>query len=564
MNDEEIDNDDAMWQDDEEPLEFVSICETSSKLSHSSLEDALQHDFSRHHFDLLRLLGHVISTEIDESHFYSAIQCINKCRHEVLKQPAETITGPAVEKAYLDFIGSNEYKLKTEESQFFQPVLEDDAFLFHVDDLLSLARKKLSDDGGDQIMTAEDEQAVESSNPTTLPVEVDELASLKDQLHKARAFIVSLAQEESSDNQNAKNNVDNDSYYFESYSHYSIHETMLRDTVRTDAYRRAILDNAQQLFHNKVVLDVGCGTGILSLFAAQAGAKKVIAVDNAAYILKLAQRIAKRNQLDHKITFVKGKMETLVDNTLEYLKACEQDRLEIEHLPRLPLDQGETIDLIVSEWMGYSLFFETMLPSVMCARDHFLSPNGTMYPNATRLYMEGATDGNLRHSWNDVYGFDYQDMAHVMALELTKEASVELVPESQIVTQRFLLIEHDMNAALDSDLDFCVPFCLEPTKSDARIDKLVISFDVDFSVADNAVSFSTACQATPTHWKQTTLWLDPMVAPVLCMGEIMEGTLKLTRNPTNTRDLDFLVRWVVTTSDGNTRCDGSLASTMNA
>lgn len=66
-------------------------------------------------------------------------------------------------------------------------------------------------------------------------------------------------------------------YYFDSYAHYSIHEEMLKDDIRTGTYKNAILMN-RHIFKDKVVLDVGCGTGILSMFAAQAGAKHVIGV----------------------------------------------------------------------------------------------------------------------------------------------------------------------------------------------------------------------------------------------------------------------------------------------
>lgn len=41
-----------------------------------------------------------------------------------------------------------------------------------------------------------------------------------------------------------------------------IHETMLKDAVRTDAYRDFIYSN-KGLFKDKVVLDIGCGTGKL-------------------------------------------------------------------------------------------------------------------------------------------------------------------------------------------------------------------------------------------------------------------------------------------------------------
>jgi len=69
-------------------------------------------------------------------------------------------------------------------------------------------------------------------------------------------------------------------YYFDSYSHFNIHEDMLKDVARTKTYMNAILKN-KHLFEDKIVLDVGCGTGILSIFAAKAGAKHVFGVDNA-------------------------------------------------------------------------------------------------------------------------------------------------------------------------------------------------------------------------------------------------------------------------------------------
>ena len=72
---------------------------------------------------------------------------------------------------------------------------------------------------------------------------------------------------------------------------------MLKDTVRTDAYRDFVYEN-KHLFKDKVVLDVGCGTGILSMFCAKAGASKVIAVDNSSIIDK-AREIVFDNGLDN-------------------------------------------------------------------------------------------------------------------------------------------------------------------------------------------------------------------------------------------------------------------------
>ncbi len=58
-------------------------------------------------------------------------------------------------------------------------------------------------------------------------------------------------------------------------------QEMLKDEVRTLTYRNSMFHN-KHLFKDKVVLDVGSGTGILCMFAAKAGAKKVIGVSTKA------------------------------------------------------------------------------------------------------------------------------------------------------------------------------------------------------------------------------------------------------------------------------------------
>jgi hypothetical protein len=96
------------------------------------------------------------------------------------------------------------------------------------------------------------------------------------------------------------------------------------------------------LIQGKIVLDVGCGTGILSMFAAKAGAAHVYGVDMSG-IVEQAKEIIKVNGLSDKVTVIRGKVE------------------EID----LPV---EKVDIIISEWMGYCLFYESMLDTVLYAR----------------------------------------------------------------------------------------------------------------------------------------------------------------------------------------------------
>jgi len=158
-------------------------------------------------------------------------------------------------------------------------------------------------------------------------------------------------------------------YYFDSYSHFGIHEEMLKDEVRTSTYMKAILNN-RHLFKDKVVMDVGCGTGILCMFAAKAGAKQVIGVECAG-IINQAREIVAANGFSNVITLVKGKVE------------------EIE----LPVDK---VDIIISEWMGYFLLYESMLDTVLFARDKWLVPGGLIFPDKASLYVCAIEDAEYR------------------------------------------------------------------------------------------------------------------------------------------------------------------------
>jgi protein arginine N-methyltransferase 1 len=216
-------------------------------------------------------------------------------------------------------------------------------------------------------------------------------------------------------------------YYFGSYSHFHIHEEMLKDTIRTRAYQRAIEDNPAD-FKDKIVLDIGCGTGILSIFAARAGAKHVYAIEFAEIAL-FAEEIIKRNGLESKITVIKGKMEDI----------------------KLPVDK---VDIIISEWMGYFLLYESMLDSVLWARDKYLVKGGKMLPDKCTMYVAALEDGEYKshkkNFWTDVYGVNMSCMAPTVM----REPLVDCVSSNMIMSSSCKILELDLCTMKNEDQEF--------------------------------------------------------------------------------------------------------------
>ena len=104
----------------------------------------------------------------------------------------------------------------------------------------------------------------------------------------------------------------------------------------------------------------------MSIFLAKAGAKHVYGVEKANIYLH-SQNIIKENGLEDKITIINGLIEEIA----------------------LPV---EKVDIIISEWMGYFLLYESMFDSVLFARDKWLAEDGIMMPDTAKMYIAALDD----------------------------------------------------------------------------------------------------------------------------------------------------------------------------
>jgi Ribosomal protein L11 methyltransferase (PrmA) len=135
--------------------------------------------------------------------------------------------------------------------------------------------------------------------------------------------------------------------------------TMLWDSLRTNAYRAALERSAR----GKVLVEIGCGHGVLACLAARAGASRVYAIEETRMI-EVARDIARLNRMDDRIVFVEG------------------NSLDVE----LP----ERADVIYADLMGPDPLGAGLLVYARDAALRFLHPGGVLIPSRLTLLAVGV------------------------------------------------------------------------------------------------------------------------------------------------------------------------------
>ncbi|EPY49270.1 type I ribosomal protein arginine N- methyltransferase Rmt3 [Schizosaccharomyces cryophilus OY26] len=487
---------DEVW---EEQLEFNCLF---CKNVLMSLNDLWNHCKEAHNFDFQKVKND------HHLEFYDCIKLINYIRSQVAKEKPIDFNNLST------VLASDEYMIS---------VFPDDAVLFSLGDTLD------SDFEEDALDVAVDHKHTDSNKDElkSLRLQTKMLSTQLEEIRKEKMEELT-SQTASSSLQEPGKLIDNDSYYFESYAGNDIHFVMLSDSVRTEGYRDFIYEN-KNLFHGKTVLDVGCGTGILSMFCAKAGAKQVYAVDNSD-IIQMARTNAYENNLADKITFIRGKIEEI----------------------QVPVPK---VDIIVSEWMGYALTFESMIDSVLIARDRFLAADGLMAPSETRLVLSATTNSEILEEpldfWSDVYGFKMNCMKDASY----NRVNVDVIPASYVNAEPVEFATINMHTCQVQDVSFKHPFSLT-MKSSGPFCSFLVWFDTYFTTSkhqpvpssvDQSFGFTTGPHGTPTHWKQCTLILRER--PHVEAGSVIHGSIAFIKNSVNNRDLDIEVSYHVNGQD---------------
>uniref|UniRef100_A0A175YH08 Protein arginine N-methyltransferase domain-containing protein n=1 Tax=Daucus carota subsp. sativus TaxID=79200 RepID=A0A175YH08_DAUCS len=231
-------------------------------------------------------------------------------------------------------------------------------------------------------------------------------------------------QRQVSDDDDEETEIEETAYDFHDFN---IHQAVIKDNVRNEAYRAAILQHQDNYIKDRVVVDVGSGTGILSIFCAQAGAKRVYAVEDTEIALQ-AQKVMEANNLSERVIVLHGYVEDVGIN--------------------------EKVDVIVSDWMDQLLLYnhENMLGSVLTARDRLLKPGGLIMPSNATLYIAPATLPDRYSSkidfWRNVYGIDMSAMVPWAIQDAYEDPCVE-----KIKSENLLALPQVMVVYLNNPID---------------------------------------------------------------------------------------------------------------
>ena len=290
---------------------------------------------------------------------------------------------------------------------------------------------------------------------------------------------------------------------------------MLKDRKRTGTYQDAILNNPD-VFKDKIVLDIGCGTGILSIFAAKAGAKHVYGIEFAD-IADYAKEIIKINKLSDKITILKSKVEEV----------------------KLPV---EKVDIIISEWMGYFLLYESMLDTVLYARDKWLQKDGYMLPDHATITLAGIEDTDYKSTkinfWEDVYGVDMSCFKNAVI----GEPIVDVCPQKLINSSSCRILDIDLYTVKKEDLDFSSKYEITFSRDD-RFSGLVAWFDTGFTKLTKPYNLTTSPYKKSTHWSQTIFYTKNDLK--VKKGDKVTGSIAVKKAKINFRQLDIKISYNV-------------------
>jgi type I protein arginine methyltransferase len=205
------------------------------------------------------------------------------------------------------------------------------------------------------------------------------------------------------------------------------HQSMLQDRERTGAFRRAI---HEVVTPGDVVMDIGAGSGVLSLFACQAGARRVYALESGRAI-EIAREMTRHSEVEDRVVLIN----------------------ELSHRTRIE----EPVDVLVTETLWNFGFGEGILGVVLDARERFLKDGARIVPEVLESWLAPVEVPELYKGFAH-WPSDYEVDMRVMRSLVMNNVHRTNFDRSSLIAEPQLFARVDMREFQDHDVEGGVQF----------------------------------------------------------------------------------------------------------
>lgn len=202
----------------------------------------------------------------------------------------------------------------------------------------------------------------------------------------------------------------------------------------------------------------------------------------------------------------------------------------------------QQVDVIISEWMGFYLFHEGMLDSVISARDKFLKKDGVIFPDRCELFAAPCRLPSFSSCWNNVSGVAMNTFAKEFRKSYHGKPKIMAVPAEDLLTDSNRLTNLSLKYVTSEELDniYCKFFAISKTNN--QFEGVCLWFTVTFPAltpGSQEVILSTSCDSPLTHWYQTVIVLQEKLE--IEKNNLIIGSVILKRSKENPRfyDIEF-------------------------
>lgn len=278
---------------------------------------------------------------------------------------------------------------------------------------------------------------------------------------------------------------------------YENYYQMLSDKVRMDAYRDAIFKTVKP---GDIVVDMGAGTGLLSIWALQAGAKKVYAIEKTDAI-NLAREVAKANNYLNKIEFINS------------------NSIDVE-LPELA-------NVLVSETLGSFGIDENTLQFTQDARKRFLVEGGKLIPQSIALYVAPVSNADIYNKvdfWRHIPDINFSPAFDLFS----KKIMIETINNQDLLCEPTCIATIDLSNITGEIFN---------TRLYMKIQRPGVLHGVAGwfqCTLCEGIEINTSPDHTSTHWKQAFF---PFKDPIdVITGDILDWSVKVGAKDINRDD----------------------------